>query len=225
MIPVLDLAMANRVVYAITCVSTSVLPPYIVMCQLIPGPDDAASASSPMKKSRSSVPLLPDRCPPAPAPPVKKVGLFATAGRPEPDPPAPPAGPLVAIAVGKTKEGESLPANPSLEYPVPLRAVLAFSPCNAHLEAVCSLVHDNGRRLVRHTDLGRPGYARSRGSMQHRGQLRVCITCWQAMSSDVVYGLAFNGRLGLVRGYVLAADPISSCCHGATATARLHPAA
>jgi len=75
-----------------------------------------------MKKSRSSVPLFPDKFPPAP--PVKKVGLFATAGRPEPDPPAPPAGPLVAMAVGKTKEGESLPAKPSLEYPVPLRQVL-----------------------------------------------------------------------------------------------------
>jgi hypothetical protein len=75
-----------------------------------------------MKKSRSSVPLLPDKFPPAP--PVKKVGLFATAGRPEPEPPAPPVGPLVAIAVGKTKEGESLPAKPSLEYPVPLRQVL-----------------------------------------------------------------------------------------------------
>jgi hypothetical protein len=49
------------------------------------------------------------------------VGLFATAGRPDPDPPAPPAGPFVAIAVGKTKEGESLPAKPSLEYPVPLQ--------------------------------------------------------------------------------------------------------
>ena len=65
-----------------------------------------------MKKSKSSVPLFPERCPPAPAPPVKKVGLLATAGRPEPEPPLPPAGPLVAIAVGKTNEGESLPAKP-----------------------------------------------------------------------------------------------------------------
>jgi hypothetical protein len=84
-----------------------------------------------MKKSRSSVPLFPDKCPP-PAPPVKKVGLFATAGRPEPEPPAPPVGPLVAIAVGKTKEGESLPAKPSLEYPVPLYQVLvAMSKANS----------------------------------------------------------------------------------------------
>lgn len=52
------------------------------------------------------------RCPPAPAPPVKKDGLFATAGRPAPDPPPPAAGPFVAIAVGKTKEGESFPAKP-----------------------------------------------------------------------------------------------------------------
>lgn len=72
-----------------------------------------------MKKSRSSVPLFADKCPPGPAPPVRKEGLLATAGRPEPEPP-PAAGPLVAMAVGKTKEGESLPANPSFEYPVPL---------------------------------------------------------------------------------------------------------
>ena len=61
------------------------------------------------------MPLLPDKCPVGPAPPVRKVGLFATAGLPLPEPPAPPAGPLVAIAVGKTKDGESLPANPSFE--------------------------------------------------------------------------------------------------------------
>lgn len=65
--------------------------------------------------SKSSVPLLPDKCPVGPAPPVKKDGLFATAGLPEPElPPACPAA-LVAMAVGKTNEGESLPAKPSLE--------------------------------------------------------------------------------------------------------------
>lgn len=52
------------------------------------------------------------RWPPGPAPPVKKDGLFATAGRPDPVPAPPAAGPLVAIAVGKTKDGESLPAKP-----------------------------------------------------------------------------------------------------------------
>jgi hypothetical protein len=56
------------------------------------------------------------RCPPAPAPPVRKDGLFATAGRPAPDPPPPAAGPFVAIAVGKTNEGESFPAKPVYEY-------------------------------------------------------------------------------------------------------------
>lgn len=81
----------------------------------IPGPAAALSASSPMKKSKSSVPLFPERCPVGPAPPVKNEGLFATAGRPEPDPAEPAAGPLVAMAVGKTKEGESLPAKPSFE--------------------------------------------------------------------------------------------------------------
>ena len=65
-----------------------------------------------MKKSRSSVPLFADSAPPDPVPPVRKDGLFATAGLPDPDPPEPPAGPFVAIAVGKTKDGESLPANP-----------------------------------------------------------------------------------------------------------------
>lgn len=65
-----------------------------------------------MKKSRSSVPRFDDRWPDGPAPPVRKEGLFATPGRPDPEPPAPPAGPFVAIAVGKTNEGESLPAKP-----------------------------------------------------------------------------------------------------------------
>ena len=108
----------------------------------VPGPFAAARASSPMKKSRSSVPRFMDRCPPAPAPPVRYDGLFATEGLPDPEPPLPPPAPLVAIAVGKTKEGESLPAkpnvisivslvnhdekraeySPSLEKPVPLRA-------------------------------------------------------------------------------------------------------
>ena len=106
-----------------------------------PGPALATNASSPMKKSRSSVPRLADNCDPGPAPPVRKEGLLATAGLPDPDPPPPAAEPFVAIAVGKTKEGESLPANPgiyisrlipallcglflpSLENPVPLQHV------------------------------------------------------------------------------------------------------
>lgn len=66
-----------------------------------------------MKKSKSSVPRFIERWPPAPAPPVKNEGLLATAGLPDPDPPLLAAGPLVAIAVGNTKEGESLPANPT----------------------------------------------------------------------------------------------------------------
>ena len=65
-----------------------------------------------MKKSRSSVPLLPARLEEGPAPPVRKEGLLATAGRPEPAPPALPAPCFVAIAVGKTHEGASFPANP-----------------------------------------------------------------------------------------------------------------
>lgn len=64
-----------------------------------------------MKKSRSSVPRFADRLELAPPPPPRNEGLFATAGR-APELPALPAPALVAIAVGKTKEGESLPANP-----------------------------------------------------------------------------------------------------------------
>jgi hypothetical protein len=66
-----------------------------------------------MKKSKSSVPRFIERCPAGPAPPVRYEGLFATAGRPDPELPAPPAALLVAMAVGKTKEGESLPAKPT----------------------------------------------------------------------------------------------------------------
>lgn len=65
-----------------------------------------------MKKSRSSVPRFADRCELAPPPPAKNDGLFATGGRPDPELPPAPAPALVAIAVGKTKDGESFPANP-----------------------------------------------------------------------------------------------------------------
>ena len=83
-----------------------------ILNRAIPGPAAAARASSPMKKSRSSVPLLAESDPPEPAPPVRYEGLFATAGRPDPEPPAPPTPPLVAMAVGKTNDGASLPAKP-----------------------------------------------------------------------------------------------------------------
>jgi hypothetical protein len=79
-----------------------------------------------MKKSKSSVPRFPERFELGPAPPVRKEGLFAMAGRPEPEPPLPPVGPLVAIAVGNTKEGESLPAKPDTW-------VLAWIGSNAEL--------------------------------------------------------------------------------------------
>ena len=86
-------------------------PPFAAL----PGPAAADNASSPMKKSRSSVPLFAAKLPPTPEPPVRYDGLFATAGRPEPEPPAAPIPPFVAIAVGNTKEGESLPAKPVTE--------------------------------------------------------------------------------------------------------------
>lgn len=65
-----------------------------------------------MKKSRSSVPRFADKWELPPPLPPRKDGLFATAGREPAELPALPAPALVAIAVGKTKDGESLPANP-----------------------------------------------------------------------------------------------------------------
>ena len=82
------------------------------MGRSVPGPLAAANASSPIKKSRSSVPLFDASDPPEPTPPVRKDGLFATAGLPDPDPPVLPTPPFVAIAVGKTNDGESFPAKP-----------------------------------------------------------------------------------------------------------------
>ena len=103
--------------------------------------------------------------------------MFATAGRPEPElpPPAPPVGPRVAMAVGKTKDGESLPAKPgghcyyrqgagadgtripSFEYPVPLQACVSTqSQCSSVKAQLGSLlVHDNGGGLGRHRGYGR----------------------------------------------------------------------
>lgn len=111
--PILHLAVADWIMYTIACAkSTSTLRHTPAHSDSIPGPLAAIKASSPIKKSRSSVPLFADSAPPCPVPPVRNDGLLATAGLPDPEPPVPPAGPLVAIAVGKTNEGESLPANP-----------------------------------------------------------------------------------------------------------------
>lgn len=58
------------------------------------------------------MPRLADRLElPLPAP--RNEGLFATGGRP-PELPVLPAPALVAIAVGNTNEGESLPAKPGI---------------------------------------------------------------------------------------------------------------
>ena len=113
MIPVLDLAMSDRIMYSIACLDSVFRLKTLKWVRAIPGPLAAASASSPIKKSRSSVPLFAAREPPDPAPPVRYDGLFATAGLPDPVLPAPPTPPFVAIAVGKTKDGASLPANPT----------------------------------------------------------------------------------------------------------------
>ena len=112
--PIFHLAVADRVMYTIACTQVNIdNRTYSNQSESIPGPLAAIKASSPIKKSRSSVPLFADNAPPCPVPPVRNDGLLATAGLPDPEPPVPPAGPLVAIAVGKTKEGESLPAKPS----------------------------------------------------------------------------------------------------------------
>jgi hypothetical protein len=58
------------------------------------------------------VPLFEAKEPPDPVPPVRYDGFDATAGLPEPVPPVPPTPPFVAMAVGKTKDGASLPAKP-----------------------------------------------------------------------------------------------------------------
>lgn len=82
-----------------------------------------------MKKSKSSVPRFADRWEPAPPPLARKDGLFATGGLPAAEEPALPAPALVAIAVGKTKEGESLPAKPG--------DLSAWSlPAELHVEAI-----------------------------------------------------------------------------------------
>ena len=115
--PVLNLPMPHWVMYSIAYAPPSVLDPrvrfHVSQLRRVPGPAAASNASSPIKKSKSSVPLFADRAPPDPVPPVRKEGLLATAGLPEPDAPVPPTPPFVAMAVGNTKEGESLPAKPA----------------------------------------------------------------------------------------------------------------
>lgn len=112
MIPVLNLPMADGVVDSVSCAGVSLTFLQAVDCN-VPGPFAAAKASSPMKKSRSSVPLFMDKFPPPdPVPPVRNDGFAPTPGRPDPVPPPPGAPPLVAMAVGNTKDGESFPANP-----------------------------------------------------------------------------------------------------------------
>jgi hypothetical protein len=108
--PIFDLAVSDGIMNAIALLGLEIGDD--TSCCYIPSPFDTASASSPMKKSRSSVPRFIDRWPPGPAPPVKYEGLLATAGRPDPELAAPPPALFVAMAVGKTNEGESLPAKP-----------------------------------------------------------------------------------------------------------------
>ncbi len=131
---------------------------------LYPGPPEAARASSPMKKSRSSVPRLPAKFELGPAPPVRYEGLLAGAGLPEPAPAAPPPGPFIAIAVGNTHEGASFPANPNRREvrkvkPTKRGGRTKFREASttgtklaqgSSIHNVGLLVHDNGRRLRRH---------------------------------------------------------------------------
>jgi hypothetical protein len=172
--PVFDLAVSDWIMNAVA------LPRLKIGIDIsrcyIPGPFDAASASSPMKKSRSSVPRFIDRCPPGPAPPVRYDGLLATAGRPDPELAAPPAALFVAMAVGNTNEGESLPAKPirpcwsaricglsrnqsyrasKIQYRLESKLALLFtlssiSSAKEHYVGEDLLVHDNGRSLRCH---------------------------------------------------------------------------
>lgn len=98
------------------------------------------------------MPRFPDRFEPGPAPPVRKDGLFATAGLPDPEPPPPGAAPFVAIAVGKTKDGASLPANP--------RWGTVSNRCTRSMAEAC-------------TELGKPSAARSDVSDQNVKRLEL----------------------------------------------------
>lgn len=69
-------------------------------------------ASSPMKKSRSSMPRLVATLDPP--------GFDGTEGREALEELAPPPEERVAIAVGNTKDGSELPAHPAFVKPVPL---------------------------------------------------------------------------------------------------------
>jgi hypothetical protein len=84
---------------------------------------------------------------------------LATAGRPEPELPPPPVGPLVAMAVGKTKEGESLPAKPG-------RSLLLQTRLDA------SIVGHTKLRVSR-TAAGKGQYAIAAGGRQAAGSLLV----------------------------------------------------
>jgi hypothetical protein len=171
--PIFHLAVADWIMNAIALLGLEIGDD--ISCCYLPGPFDAARASSPMKKSKSSVPRFIDRCPPGPAPPVKYEGLLATAGRPDPELAAPPAALFVAMAVGNTKEGESLPAKPihpfwsarvcglsrdyayrasKIQYRLEFKLALFITLCNISTEYEHEgkdvLVHDNGGSLRRH---------------------------------------------------------------------------
>ena len=77
---------------------------------------------------------------------MRNEGLFATAGRPEPDPPPPAAVPLVAMAVGKTKDGESFPAKPGY---------------GEDQSSLPGLIAKMNRSQLRLTQLGETGSART----------------------------------------------------------------
>lgn len=156
-----------------------------------------------MKKSKSSVPRFIDRCPPGPAPPVRYDGLFATAGRPDPEPPLPAAGPFVAMAVGNTKDGESLPAKPKehqrklsckllgahlawkTRYRCGLIVSYAVHPhCLAAPMEGNLLVHDNGRSLGSHIEVlsarHTPGFSRALSDSYEAQMLQFVVFVWVA---------------------------------------------
>lgn len=139
MIPVLNLTVANGVVNSVSYTRISLTSSRHVDYS-VPGPFAAAKASSPMKKSRSSVPLFIDKFPPPdPVPPVRNEGFAPTPGRPDPVPPPPGAPPLVAMAVGNTKDGESFPANPREKWSVTSQ-FWAFIPSHRASRNLCRCI-------------------------------------------------------------------------------------
>jgi hypothetical protein len=144
------------------------------------------------------------------------------------------------MAVGKTKEGESLPAKPgaccyyewfhvlvrclipSFEYPVPLQASISTqSQCKGPQAARSLLVHDNGGGLRRHLY----GWLRCARKLDYRRRARwqwsVCARkvvvpgwCTPAVSS----GTVVSGMAGLAQAPRQGRGGADSKCGGSSSS-------